>query len=315
MPTKTRITDWVSFTLKDYTDVAAVLERFGLEFMHCENGMHGYKGQYACDGGSIRILYDGSSSMGVHVQISGAGCRLLEGLGLVADWTRFFAEWLELGASFTRVDLAVDSFDAAASLDQVRDHLASRSVTSRWRKYSELRQATVQDGQPMGAGIYFGSESSDVRLRIYDKALESASKGVECQGPWTRFEYQARRERAHHLAGLIGAGRLEDAFGVLRSYLEFREYRLESNPSMAPVASWWETLLDCPKLIVRAVEVVRASVDRLHRWIERQVAPALAVLVDREGGDVFGALAEYAVDGRSRWKDRHKMMSIASFAQ
>jgi phage replication initiation protein len=311
VPTTTRIIDWVSFTLKEYTSVEPVLALLGLDFLPCERGMMGYKAQLAADGGSIRVLSEGTTGMGVHVQISGSGCRLLEGMGKVTSWGQFLSQWRELGAVVTRLDLALDSYRESASLPVVRRHLANRSATSRWRQVEDRSTTCLQSGEAKGSGIYFGSASSDVRLRIYDKRLEQLQKGVPVGSDrkyWTRFEFQCRSDRADALAALIADGQIEAAFGVLRGYLDFRAYRLDSNPSMAPVARWWLKLMDCEKLSLHVGEVVKESLARVHRWIERQVAPALALLVEVEGGDVFGALAEYAVAGRSRYRERHRLI-------
>lgn len=319
MSTTTRITDWVSFTLNHYTDVGEVLEQLGLEFLACDRGMHGYRSQVAADGGSIRVMYDGSAAMGIHVQISGAGCRLLEALGKVGSWSDYLRSWLDRGARFTRLDLAIDCHDPAVTIDRVRSHISDRSLTSRWKQVEMRETVDLGTGDGKGAGIYFGSGTSEVRLRIYDKLLEQASKGNDLGGveAWTRFEYQARNDRAQLLAEMIADGREDDAYGVLRSYLEFRDYRLDSNPSMAPVASWWADLLGVGKLVVRIGELATQAVDKLHKWFERQIAPALAVLVERErdqGGDFESAILSYVTQGRGRWRERHRLMAGASFA-
>ncbi|HYK74652.1 MAG TPA: hypothetical protein VEV44_16275, partial [Pseudoneobacillus sp.] len=85
------LVDWVSFTLKNVTDVRDVVDILGLDFnsfRECPNGDKGYMEQIRF--GDISILYNGREDMGIHVNISGQGCRQFETYSNM-DWSTFFA--------------------------------------------------------------------------------------------------------------------------------------------------------------------------------------------------------------------------------
>lgn len=308
-----RLIDWVNVTLQEYTDISDVLALFPVEFSGCARGFLGYKGQLACEGNWIRVLYDGSEGMGIHVQITGEGCRLLESLEPGVTWADRFRRFEALGASYARCDLALDSFTADHTTEVVAAHVAARSVTTRWARtpVRETRGTMLGDGSKKGHTIYFGSDKSEARLRVYDKRAEVTELELAAAGHpehWTRFEFQFRNERADRIVALIAEGREDDAVGVCRSYIEFREYCLDSNKSMAPVASWWADLCNASKLILRLFDRAAMAIEKVDAWIDRQVATALAVLVAREGGDITGALHRYIESGRRRLKGRHYRM-------
>lgn len=115
------------------------------------------------------------------------------------------------------------------------------------------------------------------------------------------------KERADIVFGLLAEDAIEAIVGVCRSFIEFREYRLESNPSMAPAAEWWECLCAASKVVISQVKTAVESLDRKYAWLENQAAPTLAMLCELEGsvGDALGRLID---SGHTRLKPKHLAM-------
>src|SRR5690554_2666510 len=73
------IFDWIQFTIHGLTEHEVILQVLKLnpaEFMELPKGRYGYKQQLSS--GHISVLFQGTEEMGVHVVISGTGCREYE---------------------------------------------------------------------------------------------------------------------------------------------------------------------------------------------------------------------------------------------
>jgi len=166
--------DWLQFTVfEDYENenirtYADIIDQYlNLEvndFQPC-NGLYGYKScqQYQ----NIRVLYDGPELMGIHVQISGKGCRYLESLKNF-DWNRFLGHLVFLGVKFTRIDIAIDQqkyFDC----NRIKRYLKTDRVCTRFRKYGETSTSYIGSSELCGKTIYFGSRFDCNRIKRYLK--------------------------------------------------------------------------------------------------------------------------------------------------
>jgi hypothetical protein len=56
------------------------------------------------------------------------------------------------------------------------------------------------------------------------------------------------------------------------------------------------------------------SAEKADNWLHRQVAPILAAMVVRNGGDIE-YLGELMRDGRVRWKTKHRLLAEGEFGQ
>jgi Replication initiation factor len=116
---------------------------------------------YDCDGFKLGAVYLGGRE-DVHVVSTSAA----------ADWTRPAVVALH-GARTARVDTRVDtlaSFDVLAQLCEVAADTYNSVVTT-----MESRRG----GQSEGRTVYLGSPRSMVRVRVYEKWLESPGQYVE----------------------------------------------------------------------------------------------------------------------------------------
>lgn len=191
-------------------------------------------------------------------------------------------ELIDLGAHFTRADAYYDDrrrvVDPRVVLDAFR---AGRCVT-------HMRKSSLIDDGEDGVTAYLGKRGkSEIFIRVYDK---DAEQQVEVGTHGVRWEIQANDERAGwlvHLVLLAPQGQQAGRFAAaLVGLVDFRERVGIQNGDRAPRLDWWQQLVaDAAAARMRAVEVVDSLVKRA-RWVARQVAPTLGLLLLANEGDL-----------------------------
>lgn len=205
--------------------------------------------------------------------------------------------WLDrLGLKFTRVDISLDDYDRRITFDQVRE-AGNNGLYQFFDKFDYRASKIVRDA-PIVPTCYFGSEKSDKRLRFYDA---DTVHGIGAD----RWELQLRRDYAEvaiedYLAESDCLARL--LVGSIR-FIESRD----ENWRHLKTCDWWQSLvkatsgvkkLDRPKVENHPYDVIA--------WLERQVAPSLAVIHDGKGREWFIDFVDYLVDeGRVRFQPKH----------
>nr|WP_255350589.1 hypothetical protein [Anoxybacillus sp. KU2-6(11)] len=81
------------------------------EFFQLKNGKYGYKQGVAFQGNPVlSVYYDGADDMGIHLEMTGQGCRLFE-LHTSINWHELFYRLVyEYEVNITRLDVAIDDF-------------------------------------------------------------------------------------------------------------------------------------------------------------------------------------------------------------
>ncbi len=183
--------------------------------------------------------------MGIQLDMSGNGCRAFESYGH-SDWIKLLSDICALGkgAQFTRIDLSYDDRDGILPMQRIMCDTEDEYWTGAPSKWMTYRSGD-QRNKLKGKTAYIGSKSSQVYLRIYDKAAErefSEDDNVH----WIRVELVLRHDRSNAAVQEIlqrnDVG--EVLCGVLKNYCCFREPSNDSNKSRWPVAEYWEKLLN-----------------------------------------------------------------------
>lgn len=301
--------DWFAWTLK-VTDPDEALHLSGLDslpFAPASGGVMGYKKSKRC--GNITIYYDGSEGMGCHVSMSGQGCRQFEAYKAHnACWYRLFVQLSSVGASFTRIDLAVDNVDGGLDLDLLEKSIDEKQVRSRFKsghKHINFSFTDTPSKKDEGRTIYLGSPQSRLKIRFYDKAAQ-----YDINSHWVRCEIQCMAERAteavKHLMKGVPPGPL--AVSVLNNY--FAPINLDnSNKSRCSVQQWWsEWLITTDKLrltTAKAMKYVQESMD----YLKRQYSPTLAMCRKFLGTIPFNDfIHDLLQDGKERLTRKHEMI-------
>lgn len=312
--------DWLSFTVKQYSDVLKVVEFLGFtpkDFTVIGFGGNGYRNRLEhVTANSLKIYFDGAKEdMGIHVDVSGGAISvLLEaymtvrtpfGRGrLVDDFkksipTHFYSETLvhlltdvfEIG-HFTRVDLAIDDFGSNyyTTVDLIEKR-NSRSFVSKWRSVRNLENDELTN-ERLGHTVYFGSKESEIMLRVYDKQLEQ-NNGLSPDSekyihiPWTRWELQLRGERANQAAEHLSTGKNVGsvAIGILSHYLRIIEHD-DCNRSRCSNELKWDLFIDEIEKLSLTVRKCERTLELKEQALERQYGGRMTMLVLAHGGDV-----------------------------
>lgn len=296
----TALIDWFEVTYHT-EDVELVKSLWGSDWTMCDVGGDGYKKQ--CMRGNVRVYWDGNEGMGVHVKLSGKGCRQVEDEKIVTNWVdamRGVLDWE--GANFTRLDVALDEREGLVDVAECERLLRDQCVVSKFEKCRPGGDVNIKLGKIVdGMSLTFGAATSSLRVRIYDKGAE---QGTFDQ--WTRVEVQARGGdsprksvekpnqsakpgKAMNLArAIVALGDVSAAVGVLRNSLDFKQkgtgdvehrYRWKT-------CDWWDKVLGLwEKLSLWTAPAGRTILD-CQNWLEDQVAPTMAMLYDYYGGNM-----------------------------
>ena len=262
--------DWVSFTIHAPLEIFQVVDILGLnfeEFSECDHGDKGYHSQLR--NGHITILYDGKPNMGIHINMTGEGCREFEQKSF-KDWSMFFALLSNFQVNYSRLDIAIDDFKGYLSVVKMKRYLRQGNVRSKFRTAREMRKTYISDGTSKGDTIYFGSPQSRLQIRFYDKLLERIEAGKEIEEGvthWVRSEMQLRDERATMAANLIANDSYEIgdlAKGILNNYITFVNDNGDKNKSRWPVAKFWSKFLDNASKIKLSQEAPDKTIERSY---------------------------------------------------
>lgn len=292
------VIDWLSWTCKKFNDVTELLHYFNfddMDFSELPKGQFGYLKSLMSTDTKIRINYEGTEDMGINVIISGSSCRLLEGIGF--DLIELLLLIVANEFNITRLDIALDSYT-----DLIKKIVKKYDKYEYVSKFKSSKKVENKKGNKSdGITLYFGSRTSGIMLRIYDKQAQQKT-----EYSWTRIEFEIKKEYAKDIAELIGEKGLGDTFkGLLNNYLNF-VVRRENNVSRSQVCHWWKKLLDDIDKIKLYKEPKVKTVEELKIWIKKQVSPSLATVVQSDLGYDF--ITEVLQDGARRMKDKHYNM-------
>ena len=187
---------------------------------------------------------------------------------------------IALDIACQRIDIALDDLEKFVNLDDIADAHEHGNFFN--ASYSAVVSGGKR-GEIKGKTIYFGSPSSDKRLRAYDKFIES--KGAK---PGNRLEGQFRRKPADmvfHQWIEAQAERPDSVPRLLQNFvlglIDFRKRGPEDTArERCSLLDWYADLCNLlrasPARIVAAK--VEQSIQRSIDWIDRSVSQSLATI-------------------------------------
>ena len=313
--------DWLTFSIKNIQNPTEVITKYlGLDpalFQEAPYGLMGY--QRILVFSDIRVLYEPRENqyfhdMGVCVTMSGNGCRTFETMSKLTfegakdrqgtESTAFPVLFQLLAAdenaNISRIDIACDDREGYLCMDDIVRAVQENTINSRLMRRTLFQ--SYNGTQNSGITVYIGAPSSNFRVRIYDKALESGETGH-----WVRVELVRRGDNANafgaQLTNTENVGKL--AAQVINDKFSFIE-KDDSNITRCTVCPWWRQFVDeleSVRLVARCV--VQHSVDQVRNWVEAQVGPSLAILLRTMG---FGCIFELAKESCSRLSDKQQSL-------
>src|SRR5699024_9326457 len=108
-------------------------------FQEIDRGMLGYKDQKTYK--NISVLWNGNKDMGVHIIISGQGCRQYETennlIGLIDRINK-------VEGKVTRIDLALDDIKGdLIPFEKMLQDIITGNIASRWKTTTEMNKRTT----------------------------------------------------------------------------------------------------------------------------------------------------------------------------
>lgn len=159
-------------------------------------------------------------------------------------------------ANFTRLDLALDVYDAAAQPTALMEDFRTGEVNTHVQKATSV-MGYQKDGEIHGETQYFGSRTGERLLRCYNKAAQQ-----KIEGAWTRLELELKQQQAKRAAAALEtAGVGQVAAGMMDEFIPFR-------------VPWYRAVMDqCTAGNFGAPAVGRHEGDT-QRWVHKVAGPA-----------------------------------------
>lgn len=288
------IVDWLQFTLlrdNGLDTVFKILKLNPADFEKLDKGGLGYKDQLINN--NIRIYFNGNQGMGINTSISGKGCRYIESQGIDL-WSLLFRLSRSDKINITRLDLALDT--SVKLIDKLRRNIDTKKYISKSRSISYICKSGKDSTRT--ETIYIGSRSSDLMIRIYDKAIE---QGLEEQD-WERWEIVLKKDKIKEAIPLLKKDISRAFRNILYTY--FRPVKeVLSNKSRSKICNWYLKFLGQVEKVSLYKDPAEKTIEDKWAWVEKQVAPTLALLsLAFENTDFLAGIAQGNVD-RIKQKD------------
>lgn len=291
------IVDWLQFTLLKDNGIKTVLNILKMQFKDfekLEKGGLGYKQQIINN--NIRIYYDGQIGMGVCVSISGKGCRYMEAQG-VNLWRLMFNLERSDKINITRIDLALDT--DIKLINKIRDVIDNNKYISKSRNISYICKSI--EGKSKTETIYIGSRSSELMIRIYDKAAEQKQNNIN----WERWEIVFKKKRIKEVMPYLKKNISQTFKNILFTY--FRPLtELNSNKSRSKICKWYLDFLGKVEKISLYTDPEEKTIEDKWNWLEKQVAPTMALLSEAFDNTEF--LSMLAINNYYRIKEKDLLL-------
>lgn len=290
-----------------------------------DTGANGYR--QCLRNGSIAIFFDGREDMGVHLEMKGRGCREYESYNK-RSWKQLFEIMLSNQASFSRLDIAVDDFKGFFTIKGMVRKIKSKELVSKFKKARNVEDIEIKTGEVRGVTLYFGSNKSDIQIRMYDKLSERTDNNYNVPPEitfWNRTEIQSRNKKAQALAvtlaneedGEITIGKT--VCGILRHYLRFTVKGNDSNRRRWKTAPFWEKFLNGVDELPLTTIIEAPTIEEKEEWLSKQVSSTLTLVHEAYGGDMK-QIERFVKQGIERLKpkdydmiDRFKAQKKTSF--
>lgn len=280
MPTGVINIDYVAFTLKDYTQPGDIMSLLGLEFEELPYGMRRYSKSARGVGHPGLVLWAGSEqNMGVHCVLSGEVLRIMECAPDFAGWERVLDTLRAVGATFTRIDIALDDLGGSITWESVRDAFVDGHVSCRAHSDS-LKVHQTRHGSGWLSTLAVGSRTSERFLRTYEKCT---AKGDAFDG--LRFELECKAGYAEAAASALIDHGWAALAGMVAAFVTFTDPESsDATKSRRPAAAWWLEFVGSLRHVVDVAKVTTACIQRRYAHLKKQYAQTFHVLTSLLGG-------------------------------
>lgn len=265
------------------------------------------------------VLHKSDRHGNLLVDLSGQGCRQYEEYMSSIDgwhWQKFLATILEMGGKITRIDLALDIFDATSpSVQKLEKYVKNGLLSSQSRNFREINSGKISDGSLTGFTLYIGANPQ--LLRIYDKRQERQDQlgEIVTVEKWVRWELELSGQKSIQAVRKLARGTPLNAVirGILASHYCFKS-KPKRNPDYHNKARWknmrwWNQFIKAmPKIPLRVIRE-KPTLNQTKNWLEQSTSKSLAMIHEsfrraysHEHANLY--VQELLANGRKKLKER-----------
>ena len=291
------ILDWLTWTIKGMSVDKVINDVLKMEstlFESQSRGVNFYTSSKVYN--NIRVLYDGHKGvtvdMGVCVTMSGEGVRVYEeyhGEDVLELIRRLVAM---RNVNITRIDVACD--DKAGFLDMQTIWKYAQEDSYRTRMRSKRFFESYKNSNVGAKSVYFGSNSSMFKIRIYDKSAQLYASDNPLFGVhWIRFEIVLRDIFAMQTSYILAeSNNIERSIsGIINDKFCFIERETDRNISRCKPSIWWMEFLESLDYIkLEAKPKVTHTVESHADWLEFACSRIIAKVHKSMGIEKFNKL-------------------------
>lgn len=269
---------FISPTEIEYKVYTIIKDLFGLysdKITHEKRGRNGYTDLYNYK--NINIWTTTNAQMGIHIEITGQGCRDLEDLHINIF---SFIDKLERNykVKYSRIDLSIDDFtNDYYDLKKVYYYLKNNLISTRLRTFYNTTSGSVNNYDLLGHTLQFGSKAGLIHITFYDKLKERRANNYIVDDNikyWTRTEIRFRNEKAKDVIKHIIERREINTIikGILKHYIRFLVPGNYKQKTKLNTVSWWNDFIGNVDDLQLMNPHVYTSIQRKKVWLDESVS-------------------------------------------
>ena len=222
--------------------------------------------------GNIHIYYNNINSDEDYpmLEMTGQGCREFETFSSIKFDDLFKLAVDTRNYHMTRLDVAYDDHIGIFDIKQIEKDYRLRNFVSN----SQKGRITIDVSRAIdGISVMTGTKSSDMYMRIYDKAIE---RGYKDGRQWIRCELVLKQDRAvQFIKNPEEIGK--KLRGVIHNYFRFvKPSRSDSNKRRWEMRDYWQKFLDnAEKISVFSHKDIDYNLCRLNRYVFGQAGNSI----------------------------------------
>ena len=273
--------DWFAMSYRQkgitpYDVIRSLKLKEGIEFRKFP-GRYMYRDRLSF--GNIHIYYNNVNSEQDFpmLEMSGQGCREFETFSSLT-----FDDLFELARDtenyhMTRLDVAYDDHTGIFDIKQIKKDYYNRnwvSNSTKGRITIDISREKDKNGNYIeGISVMTGTKSSDMYMRIYDKAVE---RGIKDGRHWVRCELILKQDRAVQF--IKNTEEIGKKFrGVIHNYFRFvTPSKKDSNRRRWKTRDYWLKFLeDAEKISVYTRKDIDYNLCRLNKYVFKQAGNSI----------------------------------------
>lgn len=271
---------------------------------------------------NILFQFTGQGSTDLALKLS----KYLKNNDFESVWYEFFKVVIKYELKVTRMDIALDDYNAVLDFDKMERKLKRREFISSKRAYNIVKEKNT-DGSVKGHSLYLGVRKRHMTgfiIRYYNKYAQYKSKGAilptvvenvvtgEGTHKWQRYEMEIHGKACmNFITQILGGMSFGQLYkGLTANAIKFLKVsKSNKNKSYWDTVDWWEKFLEGAEKCSVAEPERDLDLGRLLRWIRVSVVPSLHLLDEigkQKGFDIYELIKECSISEYAKKQERLK---------